>query len=58
MFWIHSRLNTESVIGTGGSARKSLFFNIFTQSRIFAYFPYFKVFAYVEQIKKLSFRLK
>ena len=57
MFWIYSGANKVSVIGQGGSARKSLFFNIFTC--IFAYFPHFKILFYVEQINKnLSFKLK
>ena len=43
-----------SVIGTGGSARKSLFFNIFTP--IFAYFLHFTIFSMLN--KKLSFKLK
>ena len=38
-----------TVIGPDGSAGKSLFFNIFTS--IFAYFPHFTIFSYVEQIK-------
>ena len=38
-----------SVICQGGSARKSLFFNIFTH--IFVYFPHFTIFSYVELIK-------
>ena len=47
-----------SIVGTGpgGSTRKSRVFNIFTG--IFAYFPHFTIFSYVEQIKHLSFRLK
>ena len=43
-----------SVIGTGGFARKSIFFfNILTC--IFAYIPDFTIFPFVEQTKNLSF---
>ena len=45
-----------SVVGTERSARKSLFFNIFTH--IFAYFPHFTIFSHVEKIKNLSFKVK
>ena len=56
IFWIYSGLNSVKVIGTEGSARKSLFFYIFTP--IFAYFSHFTIFPYVEQMISLSFRLK
>ena len=49
ILWICSGVNNVSVKGLEGSARKSLFFDIFT--RIFAYFPHFMLFTYVEQIK-------
>ena len=38
-----------SLVGTGRSARKTMFFYIFT--RVFAHFPHFTIFSYVEQIK-------
>ena len=52
---MYSGLDRVSVIGTGGSTRKSLFVNI---SHIFAYFPHFTTFSCVEQTRNLSFRLK
>ena len=45
-----------SGIGIGGSARKSLFINIFTH--IFAYFLHLTIFSYAGQTKNLSFGLK
>ena len=39
--------------GGGGGCKKSLFFNIFT--RIFAYFPDFTIFSFLEQIKESVF---
>ena len=56
IFWIYSGLNRLSVIGTGGSAGKSLFSNM--SLRIFAYFHHFTIFSHFEQIRNLSFRLK
>ena len=39
-----------------GSARKSLFLNIF--ARIFAYFPHLTIFSYVQQLKKIVLQVK
>ena len=56
-FFIYSGLDRVNVFRTDGSARKILCLNIFT-CNLFAYFPHFTIFYYVEQISNLSFRLK
>ena len=45
-----------SAVGTEGLQERVCFLDIFTP--ILAYFPDFKIFSYVEQIKNLSFRSK